>query len=98
MAEHDELGLLEMHDQSQADMMTEKCILVDSDDRAIGSATKIECHHGLGKRHRAFSVLLFDESGRLLVQRRSLEKITFPGVWANSCCLLYTSPSPRDRG
>ena len=86
MAEHGELELLERHDKSQADMMTEKCILVDSDDRAIGSATKIECHHGLGKRHRAFSVLLFDESGRLLVQRRSLEKITFPGVWANTCC------------
>lgn len=49
MAEHEELGLLERHDKSQADMMTEKCILVDSDDRAIGSATKIECHHGLGK-------------------------------------------------
>ena len=86
MAEHDELGLLERHDRSQADMMTEKCILVDSDDRAIGSATKIECHHGIGKRHRAFSVLLFDSKARLLLQRRSLEKITFPGIWANSCC------------
>jgi len=86
MANADLSDMLEGLEQSQADMMAEKCILVDSDDRAIGSATKIECHHGLGKRHRAFSVLLFDSKDRLLLQRRSLDKITFPGVWANSCC------------
>ena len=39
-----------------------------------------------GSRHRAFSVLIFDSEGRLLVQKRASEKITFPGVWANSCC------------
>ena len=67
MAEHGELELLEKHDRAQADMMAEKCILVDPDDRAIGSATKIECHHGIGMRHRAFSVLLFDSKDRLLL-------------------------------
>ncbi|HIG37694.1 MAG TPA: isopentenyl-diphosphate delta-isomerase [Candidatus Poseidoniales archaeon] len=86
MTEHGESEILEGHDRSQADMMSENCILVDSNDCAIGSASKIECHLGLGKRHRAFSVLLYDDSDRLLVQRRSLEKITFPGVWANTCC------------
>jgi len=86
MTEHGESEILEGHDRSQADLMSENCILVDSDDCAIGSASKIECHLGLGKRHRAFSVLLYDDNDRLLVQRRSLEKITFPGVWANTCC------------
>ena len=86
MADADLPDMLEEHNLSQADMMSENCILVDSDDHAIGSASKMECHIGDGKRHRAFSVLLFDSKGRLLMQRRSLDKITFPGVWANSCC------------
>ena len=86
MADTDLPDMLEEHNLSQADMMSENCILVDSDDHAIGSASKMECHIGDGKRHRAFSVLLFDSKGRLLMQRRSLDKITFPGVWANSCC------------
>jgi len=86
MTENTESEYLSGHDRSQADMMVENCILVDSDDCAIGSASKMECHLGNGKRHRAFSVLLYDENNRLLVQRRSHEKITFPGVWANTCC------------
>ncbi len=86
MADADLPDMLEEHNLSQADMMSENCILVDSDDHAIGSASKMECHIGDGKRHRAFSVLLFDSNDRLLLQRRSLDKITFPGIWANSCC------------
>ena len=67
-------------------MMAEPCILVDADDNAIGSASKFETHAGSGLRHRAFSVLIFDSNDRLLIQKRSDEKVTFPGVWANSCC------------
>ena len=37
-------------------------------------------------QHRAFSVFLFDSQNRLLLQRRSSEKITFPLYWANTCC------------
>ena len=86
MANADLPDKLEGHNQSQAEMMDEQCILVGSDDQVIGSMSKVECHFGQGNRHRAFSVLLFDSNGRMLVQRRSTEKITFPGVWANSCC------------
>jgi len=86
MANADLPDKLEGHNQSQAEMMGEQCILVGSDDQVIGSMSKVECHFGQGNRHRAFSVLLFDSNGRMLVQRRSTEKITFPGVWANSCC------------
>ena len=69
MAADSDLSALEGHDDSQAEMMSERCILVDADDLAIGSATKIECHHGIGKRHRAFSVLHFDSKDRILLQR-----------------------------
>jgi isopentenyl-diphosphate delta-isomerase type 1 len=39
-----------------------------------------------GLLHRAFSVFLFDEQGRLLLQQRADEKITFPGFFTNTCC------------
>jgi isopentenyl-diphosphate delta-isomerase len=39
-----------------------------------------------GLLHRAFSVFLFNNDGKLLIQRRASEKITFPGYWANTCC------------
>ena len=81
-----EIGDVEDHDSMQAEMMGEMCLVVDSDDNVIGAETKLVCHKDGGIRHRAFSVLIFDSLGRLLVQKRSSEKITFPGVWANSCC------------
>ena len=82
----DEIDEVEDHDSIQAEMMGEMCLVVDSDDNVIGAETKLDCHKDDGIRHRAFSVLIFDSLGRLLVQKRSSEKITFPGIWANSCC------------
>src|SRR4051812_3985521 len=43
-------------------------------------------HHGETPLHRAFSVYLFDDRGRLLVTRRALGKQTFPGMWTNTVC------------
>ena len=79
-------GNLDDHDAIQSEMMSEMCLMVDSEDKVIGSESKLVCHRNNGIRHRAFSVLIFDSQDRLLVQKRSSEKITFPGVWANSCC------------
>jgi isopentenyl-diphosphate Delta-isomerase len=39
-----------------------------------------------GLLHRAFSVFLFDDKNRLLLQQRASEKITFPDMWTNTCC------------
>ena len=74
------------HDPSQSDMMQEMCLVVDSKDNMTRAESKLACHYGEGTRHRAFSVFLFDESNRMLIQKRASEKITFPGIWANSCC------------
>ena len=46
----------------------------------------IDKKDGSLKRHRAFSVFLFNSDNKLLLQKRSNEKITFPGYWANTCC------------
>ena len=74
------------HNFTQEEMMSEMCLLVNKKDEVIGTKSKLHCHHGKGDRHRAFSVVLFDMEGRMLVQQRSKQKITFPGVWANACC------------
>ncbi|MFI9722614.1 isopentenyl-diphosphate Delta-isomerase [Streptomyces sp. NPDC052396] len=60
--------------------------LVDENGRTIGTAEKFSAHLAPGRLHRAFSVFLFDEAGRLLLQRRALGKYHSPGVWSNTCC------------
>jgi isopentenyl-diphosphate delta-isomerase len=77
---------LQGYDKDQIDMMEENCIIVDNNDNIIGKDTKINCHLGEGKLHRAFSILLFNTENKLLIQKRASEKITFPSIWANSCC------------
>ncbi len=73
-------------DTEQMSLMSEAVIVVDENDHKIGSASKVAAHHNAGLLHRAFSVLLFDSNNRLLLQKRADDKVTFPGVWANSCC------------
>ncbi|WP_066950269.1 isopentenyl-diphosphate Delta-isomerase [Streptomyces lushanensis] len=60
--------------------------LVDENGNTIGTAEKLSAHQAPGQLHRAFSVFLFDEQGRLLIQRRALGKYHSPGVWSNTCC------------
>jgi isopentenyl-diphosphate delta-isomerase len=72
-------------------MQKDECILVDEQDSIIGSANKYNSHkftpeQPQGLLHRAFSVFLFNKDNKLLLQQRALSKITFPGVWTNTCC------------
>lgn len=60
--------------------------LVDETGRTVGTAEKLSAHREPGRLHRAFSVFLFDGTGRLLLQRRALGKYHSPGVWSNTCC------------
>ncbi|QKW10229.1 isopentenyl-diphosphate Delta-isomerase [Streptomyces sp. NA04227] len=60
--------------------------LVDEEGNTLGTAEKLAAHQAPGQLHRAFSVFLFDEQGRLLLQRRALGKYHSPGVWSNTCC------------
>ncbi|NDY97016.1 isopentenyl-diphosphate Delta-isomerase [Wenzhouxiangella limi] len=64
----------------------EALIRVDENDNQLGILSKRECHDGDGVLHRAFSLFLFDQKGRLLMQQRSAEKRLWPLYWANSCC------------
>ena len=73
-------------DSVQIELMSEAIIGVDENDVETVKLSKVEAHYGAGHLHRAFSVLLFDSNNRLLIQKRATDKVTFPGVWANSCC------------
>lgn len=64
----------------------EPLVLVDEHGERVGVATRAECHAVDGLRHRAFSVYLFDDAGRLLVHQRQASKPLWPAFWSNSCC------------
>jgi isopentenyl-diphosphate delta-isomerase len=61
-------------------------ILVDASDHNVGSLSKERCHAGRGILHRAFSLLIFNADGDLLIQQRAPSKRLWPHYWSNSCC------------
>jgi isopentenyl-diphosphate delta-isomerase len=61
-------------------------ILVDAADEGVGYMSKALCHAGPGVLHRAFSLLIFNERGELLIQQRAASKRLWPLYWSNSCC------------
>lgn len=63
----------------------EYVILVDEHDNELGTYEKLDAHK-LGLLHRAFSVLLFNDKGELLLQKRSSGKYHSAGLWTNTCC------------
>lgn len=65
---------------------SESLILVDEADREVGHLDKARCHQGRGVLHRAFSLLIFNDAGELLLQQRSAAKRLWPLYWSNSCC------------
>ncbi|NVM98235.1 isopentenyl-diphosphate Delta-isomerase [Arthrobacter sp. SDTb3-6] len=60
--------------------------LLDDDGSEIGTADKSLVHGDNTPLHLAFSCHLMDGTGRTLLTRRALSKLTWPGVWTNSFC------------
>ncbi|WFD33879.1 isopentenyl-diphosphate Delta-isomerase [Malassezia cuniculi] len=78
-------------DDEQVRLMEERCIVVDDNDNILRDGSKKECHLmtniRAGLLHRAFSCFIFHpDTGKLLLQKRAPEKITFPNMWTNTCC------------
>ena len=46
-----------------------------------------------GVLHRAFSVIIFDEKGRMMLQKRSCTKYHSQSLWTNTCC---SHPFPEE--
>jgi len=56
---------------------------VDEHDRVIGPRARGEVH-GLGLRHRAVHILVFNDLHEILLQKRSRAKDINPGLWDTS--------------
>jgi len=61
-------------------------VLVDETNHEVGVSDKLAAHQPPALLHRAVSVLLHDDLGRILLQRRSPAKYHFAGLWANTAC------------
>lgn len=60
-------------------------MLVNDHDEETGVMEKMEAHR-TGSLHRAFSVLLFNSRGEMLLQKRAQTKYHSSGLWTNTCC------------
>jgi isopentenyl-diphosphate delta-isomerase len=64
----------------------ELVVLLDTLGNQIGTADKVAVHSTATPLHLAFSCHVYNEAGDVLVTRRALSKLTWPGVWTNSFC------------
>jgi len=69
----------------------QQVIRVDADDNAEGLVNRLEAHTGEGIRHRAFTTLLFDGDGNILLAQRSREKRLWDTYWDGT-----VASHPRD--
>jgi isopentenyl-diphosphate delta-isomerase len=77
---------------NNAQSMVENVVLVDPEDRPLGTMEKMEAHRQ-GRLHRAFSVFVFNSKGDLLLHRRAMDKYHSGGLWTNTCC---SHPRPNE--
>lgn len=64
----------------------DEVVLLDDTARSVGVALKSIVHSSDTPLHLAFSCYLLNSDGHVLLTRRSLRKLTWPGVWTNSFC------------
>jgi isopentenyl-diphosphate delta-isomerase len=65
-------------------MIHEYFDVVNERDEPVSRALRQEVH-ARGLLHRAVHVLVFDQHGRVFLQKRSMLKDTSPGLWDSSC-------------
>lgn len=65
--------------------MKEFVVLVDEKDNEVGTGEKLETHQK-ALLHRAFSILVFNSRGEMMLQQRAKSKYHCGGLWSNACC------------
>jgi isopentenyl-diphosphate delta-isomerase len=73
-------------DSDQKMYMEDQIIQVDANDRELGFIDKSKAHEGEGILHRAFSIVVVNGRGEMLIQKRSSRKPLWGSYWANACC------------
>lgn len=59
----------------------QQVVAVDADDTATGLVNRLDAHTGEGVRHRAFTALVFDREGNILLAQRSPAKRLWDTYW-----------------
>lgn len=54
-------------------------------DETLGTITRKEAHTNKDYIHRAVIILVYNTSGHILLQKRSMTKDMYAGAWATSC-------------
>jgi 16S rRNA (adenine1518-N6/adenine1519-N6)-dimethyltransferase len=75
--------------------VAERFPIVDENDREIGTASRQEVHEN-NFRHRAIHILIFNETGELLLQKRSPWKDRHPLLWDSSAAGHVEANEPYD--
>jgi isopentenyl-diphosphate delta-isomerase type 1 len=81
--------------------MDEKIQIVDKDDQPLGYATREEAW-AKGLVHRLVRIMIFDQDGRILLQKRSTLKKKYPGMWTDAATghvdygETYETAAPRE--
>ncbi len=70
----------------------DQVVLVNPKDDVVGTMDKMKAHR-LGELHRAFSVLVYNSAGEMLIQKRADSKYHSGGLWTNACC---SHPRPNE--
>ena len=77
-------------------MGTQEVVLVNENDEVLGTMEKLQAHEK-GVLHRAFSVIIFNANGEMLIHKRAKDKYHCGGLWTNACCSHpRLNESPKD--
>jgi isopentenyl-diphosphate delta-isomerase len=71
----------ERADDTPHENARQEVVAVDADDNEEGTVNRLEAHTGDGIRHRAFTCLVFEEDGRLLLAQRAPDKRLWDTHW-----------------
>ena len=82
-----------MNSRPRVDNSSDHVVVVDANDIPIGTVPKLDAHR-YGLRHRAISVVIGDQNGRILLHQRAAGKYHSGGLWTNTCC---SHPRPAER-
>jgi len=66
--------------------MDDLIVLADESGVPAGTMAKSLVHTANTPLHLAFSIFIFNSLGEILLQQRAWSKVTWPGVWSNTCC------------